>query len=92
MVMGYTIVGLKDKILELHPEIQKNGFNLKVSFEEESRSYELKLSKAGQELGAYLEKKDADDCMDRKKCVNLAVQLTQLIAELEDILSPRKPG
>lgn len=30
--------------------------------------------------------------MDGNKCVNLAVQVAQILAELEDRLSPRKPG
>ncbi len=90
--MGYTIVGLKDKILEFHPEIARQGFNLSVTFDDATNRFLLKLSKAGHELGAYLEKKDADACMDGKKCVDLAVQLTQLLAEFEDLLTPRKPG
>jgi len=40
----------------------------------------------------YLDKKDADACMAGKKCVNLAVQVAQFLAEFEDILTPRKPG
>ena len=43
-------------------------------------------------MGAYLDPKDADDCLAGKKCVNLAVQVTQLLAELEDLITPRKPG
>ncbi len=90
--MGYTMAGLRDKILELHPEIEKNDLNLQISLDEQGGRYLLRFTKKGQELGAYLEKQDADDCMDGKKCLNLAVQLTQLITEFEEILSPRKPG
>ena len=43
-------------------------------------------------MGSYLDQKDADDCLAGKKCVNLAVQVTQLSAELEDLITPRKPG
>jgi len=52
----------------------------------------LKIGKANHEFGMYLEKKDADDCLDGKKCVNLAIQLTQFLAVFEDILTSRKPG
>lgn len=90
--MGYTVVGLKDKILELHPEIEKNGLNLSVTLDEESQRYLLRFSKKGTELGTYLDKEDGEACLGGKKCLNLAVQLTQLITEFEDILSPRKPG
>ena len=90
--MGYTIVGLKDKIRELHPESARQGLNLTVTFDEAANRFVLKLIKGGHELGAYLEKKDADACMDGEKCLDLAVQLTQLLAEFEDLLTPRKPG
>jgi hypothetical protein len=30
--------------------------------------------------------------MGGKKCLNLAVLVTQLLAELEDLITPRKPG
>jgi hypothetical protein len=90
--MGFTLVGLKDKILELHPEILAQGYNLQVTFDGDAGKYALKFSKGGEELGGYLEKQDADDCLGGKKCVNLAVLVTQLLAELENLLSPRKPG
>ncbi len=90
--MGYTLAGLKDKIMKFHPEIAAKGIDLGVSFDQESNRYVLKLSKEGQEFGAFLDKKDADACMDGKKCVNLAVQVAQFLAEFEDILTPRKPG
>jgi hypothetical protein len=90
--MGYTIEGLKDKILEFHPEIAAQGINLTVSFEEASNRFVVQLSKGEVELATYLDKKDADACMEGTKCVNLAVQVAQILAEIEDLLSPPKPG
>ncbi len=66
--------------------------NLSIGRDEAGKRYTLKLSKAGEEVGAYLDEKDTDECMAGKKCVNLAVQVTQLLAELEDLITPRKPG
>ncbi len=90
--MGYTLVGLKNKILELHPEIAQKGLNLLVAFDDGKQKYELKFSHAGQEFGIYLDRADADACLDGKQCLNLAVQVGQALAEFEDILTPRKPG
>ena len=90
--MGYTIGGLGDKILEFHPEIAAKGIDLTVSFDDASNRFVLKLGKEGEELGAFLDKKDADACMDGKKCVTLAVQVAQTLTELEELLTPRKPG
>ncbi len=90
--MAYSTAALKDKILEFHPEIAAKAINLEVNFDQPNRRYVLKLSKDSQESGLYLDQKDADSCMEGKKCVNLAVQVAQCLAEFEDILSPRQPG
>jgi hypothetical protein len=90
--MDYTIIALKDKIMEFHPEIAAKGINLTVGFDEAGNRFSLKLGKDGAEVGAFLDRKDADACMDGQKCVNLAVQVAQTLAELEDLLNPRKPG
>jgi hypothetical protein len=90
--MNYSIDNLKEKIREFHPEIERTGVNLSIGRDEAGKRYTLMLSKAGEEVGAYLDEKDADECIAGKKCVNLAVQVTQLLAELEDLITPRKPG
>jgi hypothetical protein len=79
-------------IHKFHPEIERDNLDLSVSYDQAEDRYLIRLSKSGETVGAYLEEKDADDCLEGKKCVNLAVQVTQLIAELEDVLTPRKPG
>jgi hypothetical protein len=90
--MNYSTDNLKVKIREFHPEIEQNGLDLAVTGDERGSRFALKLSKAGKEVGAYLDQKDADECMSGKKCLNLAVLVTQLMAELEDLVTPRKPG
>ena len=90
--MNFSIEELKRKIYEFHPEIGPKGINLDVSFNEKENKYEVRLSKAGQEFGAFLEKQDADDCMAGRKCITLAILVTQVLAELENIISPRPPG
>ena len=80
------------KIREFHPELDPNNIDLDVSWDEAGKRYALKLSKSGEAVGSYLDQKDADECLAGKKCLNLAVQVTQLIAELEDLITPRKPG
>jgi hypothetical protein len=90
--MGYTLLGLKNQIEEIHPEIIRHGLVLNVSFSQEKNAYMLKLTKGGNDLVTYLDKKDADDCMDGRKCVNLALQLGQFLADFEDLATPRKPG
>jgi len=79
-------------IRKFHPEIERNNLDLSISYEKAEDRYLIKLSKSGETVGAYLPQQDANDCLEGKKCVKLAVQVTQLITELEELLTPRKPG
>jgi len=83
--MGYTNVALKDKIMEMYPEITKYGISVSLDFNEEKNAYIVKFKKDGHELTTHLEKKDADDCMDGIKCVYFGVQVGQFIKNFEII-------
>ncbi len=90
--MDYPIEDLKRKIYEFHPEIGQKGISLDVSFNQKENKYEVRLSKSGQEFGTFLEKPDADDCLAGRKCIALAILITQVVAELENLITPRPPG
>ncbi len=75
--MGYTIVGLKDKVMEMYPELQRSGIAVNLSFDAEKDAYILKMQKDGHELTTHLERQDADDCMRGIKCVTLGMQVEQ---------------
>lgn len=77
--MGYTNVALKDKIMEMYPEIEKCGISTSLDFSSEKNAYILKFKKGSHELTTYLDKKDADECMDGIKCVYLGMQVGQFI-------------
>jgi len=77
--MGYTNVGLKDKIMQMYPEIEKYGISTSLDFNSEKNAYILKFKKGSHELTTHLEKKDADECMDGIKCVYLGLQVGQFI-------------
>jgi hypothetical protein len=82
--MGYTIVALKEKIMEMYPEISRHGISVGLTFDEEKNAYIVKFEKEGQKLTTHLEKKDADDCMNNIKCVYLGVQVGQFIKNFEE--------
>lgn len=88
--MSYTIEGLKDMIFELHPEIVQHALNLSVTFDEAKNAYVLKFSRGGRELNTYLNRQDADECIEGKKCIHLGVQIAEFLADFEDIAAPRK--
>ncbi len=82
--MGYTIVALKDKILEMYPELQRYSITVNLTFDEQKDAYIVQFKKDGHELTTHLEKKDADECMNGIKCVYLGVQIGQFIKNFEE--------
>jgi len=77
--MGYTNIALKDKIMEMYPDIEKLKLSCSLDFDKDKNAYIVKLKKGMKELTTHLEKKDADACMDGIKCVYLGVQVGQFI-------------
>jgi hypothetical protein len=55
--MGYTIVALEDKILEMYPEITRHGISISLNLSEEKNAYIVKFKKDKHELTTHLEKK-----------------------------------
>ena len=77
--MSYTIVGLKDKILEMYPEIERHGVSVSLVFDAVKDAYIVKMHRDGHELTTHLERKDADDCMNGIKCVSFGIQIEQFV-------------
>lgn len=82
--MGYTMVALKDKIMDMYPEITKHGISVGLEFSDEKNAYIVKFKKNYHELTTHLEKKDADECMDGIECIYLGVQIGQFIKNFEE--------
>ncbi len=81
--MGYTSVALEDKILDMYPEIRKHDIAVSLYFSEEKKAYVVQFKKDKHELETYIDKSDADECMDGLKCVHLGVQLGEFIKNFE---------
>ena len=43
--MGYTNVALKDKIMEMYPEIAKHGISVSLDFDTTKNAYIVKFKK-----------------------------------------------
>jgi hypothetical protein len=82
--MTYSIVALKDKILEMYPEIAKHDLWVGVDFNEAKNAYIVTFKRGKEELTTHLDRKDADDCMNGLKCVYLGVQIAQFIKNFEE--------
>ncbi|MFZ3066184.1 MAG: hypothetical protein WA277_12980 [Nitrospirota bacterium] len=82
--MAYTIVALKEKILQMYPEVEKNGISVGLTFDDGKNAYIINFIKDKHALTTHLEKKDADECMNNIKCVYLGVQVGQFIKNFEE--------
>ncbi|MHB0866059.1 MAG: hypothetical protein ACYC6B_02005 [Thermoleophilia bacterium] len=81
--MGYTQVELEDKLLQMYPEILGNKLNISVTFDDTRNSWVIHLDKSGHSRYAFLDKKDADACMDGLQCIYLGTLISQYIKDLE---------
>ena len=88
--MSYTIESLKDKIFEIHPEIVQHALNLRASFDTAQNAYVLTFSRCGKELKTFINKEDADECMEGKKCIHLGGQIAEFLADFEAIAGTKK--
>lgn len=70
---------LKEKILEIYPEIGKHDLGLDISFDKEKDTWIVKLKKGENELYTHLEKTDAEDCVNGVKCIYLGNQIAQFV-------------
>lgn len=84
--MGYTQVGLEDKLLEMYPELMKNHIALELSFDEDRDAWVIRFVKGKHSRFAFLARKDADDCMDGLKCFYLGTLIEQYVKDLEEEL------
>ena len=82
--MGYTNVALKEKILEMYPEIRQHDLSVGLDFNVQKNAYIVTFKRGKEELTTHLEKKDADECMNGIKCVYLGVQVSQFVKNFED--------
>lgn len=81
--MGYSNVALKDKIQEIYPEINKHKISVGLNFNDEKNAYVVTFKKNHHELSTYIEKSDANECMDGVKCVHLGVKIGEFIKNFE---------
>jgi hypothetical protein len=84
-MMGYTNVALINKVREMYPEVQKHHISFGLDYSDDKKAYVIKFTKEHHELTTYLDKKEADECMDGVKCVHLGVKLGEFIKNFESL-------
>jgi len=82
--MTYTYDALKAKITEMYPEIGQHKLEVGLVFDEKLDAYRIMFKRGADELETFLDKKDAEDCMNNIKCVYLGVQVAQFVQNFEE--------
>ena len=82
--MAYTYEALKEKIIEMYPEIAQHNFSVDLDFNEPKNAYIVTFKRGASLLTTHHEKHDADECMNGIKCVYLGFQVAQFIKNFEE--------
>ena len=81
--MGYTEADLEKKLYEMYPEIKNFGLSLSLEFDKEKDAWVVSFVKGNHKRHAFLDKKDADSCIEGKSCIYLGTLIAQYIKDLE---------
>ncbi|MBW2470846.1 MAG: hypothetical protein JRE18_02085 [Deltaproteobacteria bacterium] len=74
---------LCDKIRQMHPEIGECGVDLTVAYDKHQRAWTVDLKKDNHELKHFLDRPDAEACLEGKQCVTLGLEIAQLIKNIK---------
>ncbi|MEW5706765.1 MAG: hypothetical protein AB1743_08215 [Actinomycetota bacterium] len=89
--MSYSKEELSEKLKDMYPEIEAHALDLSLDFNNEQNAWVIHLKKGNHELSAFLDKKDADECMNGIKCVYLGIKIGDFIANFEEYEAKIKP-
>ena len=81
--MKYSDLALREKILEMYPDIAEHRVAVGIGFNSEKNSYILTFRRGKEELITLIDKMDADDCMNNIKCIHLGIKVDQFIRNFE---------
>ena len=85
--MSYGKDELKAKLLEMYPEIKTYGLTTDLVFDEEKKAWVVSFGKGAHHRHAFLDKKDADACIEGNACIYLGILIAQYIKDLEAEIS-----
>jgi len=85
--MGYTQVALEDRILAMYPELERNGIAVSLEFDKKKDAWVVHFTKGSHKRYAFLDKKDADSCMDGQSCIYMGTLISQYVKDLEKEIS-----
>jgi hypothetical protein len=84
-VMKHTIAELKAKVHEMYPDIDKYGVTSSLTYDKEKKAFVLELKKDVHHLATFIDKVDADKCLDNIECIHLGVQIGQFMENFKKV-------
>jgi hypothetical protein len=81
--MSYGKEDLKKKLLEMYPEITTYGLSTALDFDKGKNAWVVSFEKGKHTRHAFLDKRDADACIEGNACIYLGVLIAQYIKDLE---------
>ena len=66
------------KIRDIYPDIGECGIDVDVEFDEINKRWVVDLKKGSRRMKTFLEKEDAEFCLQGRQCVSLGIEIGQL--------------
>ena len=82
--MSYTKETLANKLVAIYPKISEHDIKMDLDFNEAENAWVIDFKKDEHELKTFLNKKDADDCIEGIMCVYLGVKIGEFIKNFEE--------
>ena len=83
--MKHTLDEMKAKVHQMYPDIDKHGVASTLTYDKGKKTYVLELKKDQHHLATYIDKVDADKCLDNIECVHLGVQIGQFLENFKKV-------
>ena len=83
--MKHTVDEMKVKIHQMYPGIGKHGVTSTVTYDKGKKTYVLELKKGPHHLATYIDKVDADKCLQGVECIHLGVQIGQFMENFKKV-------
>jgi hypothetical protein len=81
--MTYSLDSLKAKIIDFYPEVEKHQLETSLTFDKDKNAFVIKIKKGKHALTTFLDKPDADACIEGKKCVYLGLHIAEFVKNYE---------
>jgi len=77
--MPHSAAELAQRLREMYPGIAEHGLDLELEYKPDKEYWIVKLEQGDFKLHTFLDKKDADACLEGVQCVYLGVQIGQFV-------------